>query len=186
MRALPRVVVAVLAALAALAAVTLGACTLSTTAGFTSAGPTGNGAGGGVRATAWTDVSDLARPYALRPIFGSELALDAGDFGWRLHSAGLIGAAYGGDPVLVYGFVGLAPVALGHLAKDRDPDPWFGVSGELALGVAFMVDGHPEGTFIGLQSALAHDVAYAGLGAETYVSLGLTIGLHFDISFRVY
>ncbi len=71
-------------------------------------------------------------------------------------------------------------------AKDRDPDPWFGVSGELALGVAFMVDGHPEGTFIGLQSALAHDVAYAGLGAETYVSLGLTIELHFDISFRVY
>ena len=180
------VAVAPLAALAAVAALSMGACTLSTSAGFTSAVPTGDGAGGGVRATGWIDVTEIARPYALRPIFGSELVLDAGAFGWRMHNAALFGGAYGGDPVLVYGFVGFAPLALGHLSRDRDPDPWFGVSGELALGVAFMVDGHPEGTFIGLQSALAHDVAYSGPGAETYVSIALTIGLHFDISFRVY
>lgn len=168
------------------AMLSLGACTLSTSAGFTSAVPPGGGNGGGVRATGWIDVTEIAHPYDLRPIFGSELGLDAGSFGWRLHNAFLVGGAYGGDPVLLYSFLGLAPIALGHLASDRDPDPWFGVSGELALGAAVMVDRHPEGTFIGVQGELVHDVAYSGAGAETYVSVLLTIGLHFDISFRMY
>lgn len=160
-----------------------GGCTLSVNAGYTGALPSTHGDGAGVRATGWLD---LGNRYDLRPIFGSQFALDDGSFGWRLDDAALVGAAYGGDPFLAYSYLRLSPIAMGHAAKDQDPDPWFGVSGGAALGLAYMVDSHPEGTFIGLEGALYHDIAYRGPGAETYFAVGLTVGMHFDISFRVF